>query len=74
MQADTPVFLRDATWNDLIKAMNRDVALRGWLGVQPCMASGKVEEHTLADRLGGAFNIWPEKWRASMQLDNGSGA
>jgi hypothetical protein len=66
MQADTPVFLRDATWNSLLKAMNRDVALRGWLGVKPCMASGMVEEHTLADRLGGTFNVWPEKWRDAL--------
>lgn len=66
MQADVAVFLRDATWNELIKLLNRDVALRNWLGVRPCGASGKVEEHMLADRLGGEFNVWPEKWRAAL--------
>lgn len=60
-------FLRTMTWADLLEALNTSEALRLKLDVQLCPFSGKVEEYTMVDRLGGMLNIWPAKWRGLIE-------
>ena len=63
MHEDQPTYLRTVTWAELLFMLNADEALRLRLGVKQCPFSGRVEEYTLVDRLGGELNVWPAKWR-----------
>ena len=67
MHDDKPTFMRTMTWADLLHTLNVDEALRLKLGVQLCPFTGRVEEYTLVDRLGGILNIWPAKWRSVLK-------
>ena len=60
---DLPTYLSTLCWADLLHTLNIDDALRLKLGVKPCPFSGRVEEYTLVDRLGGELDIWPAQWR-----------
>lgn len=62
-------YLPDATWQELLHALNHSEALRLLFGVKTCPFSGMVEEYTMADRLGGELNIWPTKWREAIEVD-----
>lgn len=60
---DEPIYWSNTTWAELLHTLNINEELRHRLGVKLCPFSGRVEEYTMADQLGGMLNIWPEKWR-----------
>ena len=67
MNDDEPKYLSNTTWAELPDSLNSDNALRLKLGVKLCPFTGRVEEYTVVDRLGGDLDIWPEKWRGAIE-------
>ncbi|MHA6692031.1 hypothetical protein [Devosia sp. A449] len=67
MHDDTPTYISTASWDDLISRLATDDTLRQRMGVQLCPFSGQVEEYLVADQLGGMLDLWPEKWRATIE-------
>ncbi|GHA35024.1 hypothetical protein GCM10007989_33680 [Devosia pacifica] len=60
---DETTYLSSLSWSELLHVFNINAALRLKLGVKLCPFTGRVEEYTLADQLGGMLNVWPAKWR-----------
>jgi len=67
MLDDRPVYISTASWADLISRLACDDALRERIGVKLCPFTGEVEEYLVADELGGMLDLWPEKWRQTIE-------
>lgn len=67
---DLPTFyLPDSVWDGLMARLAQSERLRALLGVKLSPVTGEFAEDLAFDRLGGDFDIWPERCRAIIEAE-----
>jgi hypothetical protein len=69
MNDNIPTYMSNKAWAGLLSALRCNEALQLQMGVKHCPFTGKVEEYTMVDQLGGMFDVWPAKWRSIIEAE-----
>lgn len=67
MNDNEPTYMSSKAWAGLLRALRSNEGLRRQMGVMLCPITGKVEEYTMVDQLGGMLDVWPAKWRGVIE-------